>query len=181
MYHEVPWKRQVRRINGRPSLQQLRNGAGFLLSSSSAAGRQEALAVAGGEGLTAAERRLPGFPGDLCLHRRAKAKQKLEKEKGTGMWGLDEAALAVAWSVGREGTVKATELSPSLPRSLHQERGRALSLPGSATMRLVTVRRQAWSREGRLIMQCEQPCAECVPLSMSPLGDQGDIPRPWLR
>lgn len=80
------------------------------------------LAVAGGEGLTAA-RRLPGFPGDLCLAE-MRAKQKLEKEKGTGVWGLD--GLPWQWPGLWGGKEQSRPQSCHLlcHVSSHQERGR---------------------------------------------------------
>lgn len=74
---------------------------------------RKVLAVAGGEGLTAG-RRLPGFPGD----RRDEIGAEAGEGERDGRVGCGGAVPAVARPVGREGTVKATELSASLPRVL---------------------------------------------------------------
>lgn len=82
---------------------------------------RKVLAMAGGEGL-AAGRRLPGFPGDPRLAE-MRSKQKLEKEKGTGVWGVTSCpGSGPACGAGRK--VKATELS-TLPRVLPPGPGKA--------------------------------------------------------
>lgn len=107
-------------LNGRPS--SAAQGWSWVLAELIRVQQEDrkVLAVAGGEGLTAG-RRLPGFPGDHRDEIRAEAGEG-ERDRHVGRGG---AALAVAQPVGREGTVKATELSTSLPRVLPPGPGKA--------------------------------------------------------
>lgn len=121
------------------------------------------LAVAGGEGLTAV-RRLPGFPGDPCFTE-MRSKQKLEKEKGMGVWALDELPWQWPglWGGNSQGHRAVTCSAMCPPRSRESE----LSLPGSAAVWLVTV------HTGPGASSCSlSSCVlcVCVPLSMSSPG-----------
>ena len=127
-----------RHINGRPSLQQLRDGAGFLLSSSECSRKTGSAGCGRWRRAHCCEETAWISWGSVS--RRDESQAEAGEGERDRHVGLGRAALAVAWSVGREGTVKATELSPSLPRVLPPGAGKALSLPASAAMRLVTVR-----------------------------------------
>lgn len=118
---------------------------------------------------------LSGFPGGrrgLCpMGMRSKlAAGGGGREKSTGFGG---ASLAVAWSAEWKGTVKATELSTSLPPVLPAGLGKACQAcqekqpcgwswsEGTCSMH------GARSRKDTSIMRSEQECIVFVPLSVS--------------
>lgn len=130
------------------------------------------LAVAGGEGLTAA-RRLPGFPGDPCLAE-MRSKRKLEKEKGTGVWALDE--LPWQWPGLWGGKEQ------SRPQSCHllchvssQEQGKRAKPSWKCSHVAGHSPRRAWS----LVRQSEQLCV--CPFVHVPTGGIKGTYRPELR
>ena len=103
-------------LNGRPSLQQLKDVAGFLLSSSECSRRTGSAGCGRWRRAHCCEKTAWISWGSMFR------RDEIQAETGEGerdrRVGLGRAALAGAWSVGREGTVKATELSPALPRVL---------------------------------------------------------------
>lgn len=140
MYHEVPWKRQVQAYKWQ-AFASAAQGWSWVLAELILVQQEDRKRwlwqVEKGSLLRGEETAWISWGS---MSRRDESQAEAGEGERDRHVGLGRAALAVAWSVGREGTVKATELSPSLPRVLPPGAGKALSLPGSAAMRLVTVR-----------------------------------------